>query len=281
MALFAIPSAPDVVRVAFGGEASTLAASVRQAIVNAPGEFLADVQLSAGGTGGLWEAVLAFTDELDEATPIAPLADLRVRAVQAGTRAELETQINRAIAELLASEAITWIPKIVIAGAGGGAVFCALVFGSVGVRPTGPGAPPNVTSGASQGPFAPLLDDANAILYGIPLVHTSQTGKVFAAFNITGTWGGAGAGPSYSTFAMEGRAFPGNLLVGGNVAISVLQLLGSTVPSVAQLSASGWAPVPVGVPLTYDARLILSPQALATALTMTLALVTIVVEDIP
>ena len=280
MSLIAIPSAADVVRVAFGGEASTLAASVREALAAPAGAFLADAQLSAGGAGALWECVLVFTSEADEATPIAPFADLRVRAVQAGTRAELQAAINRAILEL-AGEGVTWIPKIVIAGAGGGAVFCALVFGSVGVRPTGPGAPPNVTSGFSAGPFAPIVDDGNEAFYGIPLVHTSLTGRVMVTVNVFGDYSNAAAGPLLSTFRFEAQAFPGAIPVSGGLQIGVTQIGGVTVPEACEACIVGNGVVPVGVPLTYDARLLLRPQAAPTALTLTPTQLRITVEDLP
>ena len=280
MSLIAIPSVPDVVRVAFGGEALALAASVREALAAPAGAFLADVQLSAGGSGALWEAALVFTSDANEATPIAPFGDLRVHAVQAGTRAELQAGINRAIQDLLL-EGITWIPKIVIAGAGGGAVFCALVFGSVGTRPTAPAGPPNVTSGFSAGPFVPLTDNGVDLFIGIPLVHTSQTGRVMVTVNVFGDYSNIAAGPFFSTFRLEARADPGAFPVSGGLQIGVQQLAGVTVPEACEACIVGDGVVPVGVPLTYDARLLLRPQALATALTLTPTQLRITVEDLP
>ena len=185
MSLIAIPSVASVVRVAFGGGAPTLLGSVLQTLAAVPALYLADVQLSAGGSGALWEAALVFTPETEEATPIALVADLRVRAVQAGSRAELQAEITRAIADLLALDAITWIPKVAIAGAGSGAVFCALVFGAVGDRPTG---------GGGGGPAGLLRFPVNASGVDVGYPDRSMVLRTGAAVNPAGAYNGGGTG---------------------------------------------------------------------------------------
>lgn len=53
MSLIAIPSAPDVVRVAFGGEAQALAASVRQALAAPAAPFMPGILLVSGDSGNV------------------------------------------------------------------------------------------------------------------------------------------------------------------------------------------------------------------------------------
>lgn len=170
-----------------GGDPSTLKTSIERALLAAAaaGRVLCDVRLSGGGAGALWLCELVTSPTIFQATLTVSPATVAVRVVQAPGRAELEAEIRRAVLDL-AFGGSQWIPAIVIAGGGAGAVWMGVVLGSSSPIPA-PG------GGGSAFEFPNRLDCSvnsgrvSELYTAAPVLHTQPAANPAGGFNGGGT----------------------------------------------------------------------------------------------
>jgi hypothetical protein len=148
MALISIPVAgTDVREVQLIDELSANAALAREiAAIASDGLVIVDAYLAGGGAGALFNfSLVCIPPESSSATPtIDPSAGLTTGvAVLAGTAPELERKIAAMVTILQAAEYLQ-IAKVEHAGAGAGALFCAVLLAAkIAPSPGGGGGTPS------------------------------------------------------------------------------------------------------------------------------------------